>query len=213
MQSKTERPHEVPPSKELCSVEPSQLWAPGWPGPPPAFPITPSPRPVGAAASSWAAQKATLEAPRRTLLLRAGQRSHADSHLCCPRDSPASGCDSDHAHPPALPTTCRGRPAHVPPPRTPVSRTPLLFKFPAFLGARLKATETGLLFFFFLGLLFLRTAGKADPGTVVTRPAQPLRLWSPWSLCLPCAPPPPSVCRLAFLFSFRVARLSLLLFY
>ena len=43
-------------------------------------------------------------------------------------------------------------------------RTPLLFKFPAFLGARLKATETGLLFFFFFGTPVLTHGRQGRPG-------------------------------------------------
>jgi hypothetical protein len=46
--------------------------------------------------------------------------------------------------PPALPTTRPGGPAHVPHPRTPVPRTPLLFKFPdCFFGGQTEGDGDG----------------------------------------------------------------------
>lgn len=138
--------HEVPPSRELCSVELSQLWAPGWPGPP-RLSLSPPPSPASRGWSLVTAQKATLEAPgRRRCFLRAGERSTQRASSDAPGQSGSRllRCSSPpHPGPPT--TALEGQPRATS--QDPHALLPL-FKFPdyCFLGARLKAT---------MGLLFL----------------------------------------------------------
>ena len=155
---------------------------------------------AGAGASSRAAQKATLEAPRRTLLLRAGQRSQQRATSGAPGTVQLQAVTQTTLTPGPSRLPPWG-PAHLPPPRTPVPRSPPLFKSPdCFLGGQ--------------------TEGKGDRTPVLThggegRPGDSDAMASsaPETVVTVITSPPPSVWRLAFLFSFRVAWLSLLLFH
>lgn len=155
---------------------------------------------AGAGASSRAAQKATLEAPRRTLLLRAGQRSQQRATSDAPGTVQLQAVTQTTLTPGPSRLPPWG-PAHLPPPRTPVPRSPPLFKFPdCFFGGQ--------------------TEGKGDRTPVLThggegrpRDSDAMAGSAPETVVTVITSAPPSVCRLAFLFSFRVAWLSLLLFH
>lgn len=208
MQSKTEWPHhEVPPSRELCSVELSQLWAPGWPGPPPAFPIT-------TPFTSQSGLELAAERPRRPPWRLQGERCFSGpergatqrASSDAPRTVWLQAVTQTTLTPPALPTTRPGGPAHVPPPRTPMPCTPPLFKFPdCFFGGQTEGDGDGTSV-----LTHGREGRPRDSGdTACSAPETAVSVIPVPAACTS----PPSVYRVAFLCSFRVAWLSLLLFY